>query len=108
MPRALGAEIHAELLRVRAYGLRDLGLMPTVFAHALAGGALGSCAPEALRSRRLVLGLAFVAVLPDADVAGFWLGVPYGDPLGHRGFSHSLPFAALVTRAQADIGAVAR
>jgi len=34
-------------------------------------------------------------VLPDADVIGFWAGVPYGHLFGHRGFSHSLFFALL-------------
>lgn len=35
------------------------------------------------------------AVLPDADVIGFRLGIPYGAELGHRGASHSLLFALL-------------
>ena len=34
-------------------------------------------------------------MLPDLDVIGFDLGVPYGDLWGHRGFTHSLFFAAL-------------
>ena len=37
---------------------------------------------------------ACCAVLPDADVVGFALGIQYGDLLGHRGLTHSLPFAA--------------
>jgi inner membrane protein len=37
-----------------------------------------------------------LSMLPDADVIGFGFGVAYGDPLGHRGASHSLFFAALV------------
>jgi inner membrane protein len=36
-------------------------------------------------------------VLPDLDVIGFSLGVSYGDFLGHRGFSHSLFFAFLLS-----------
>jgi inner membrane protein len=39
------------------------------------------------------------AMLPDADVVGFALGIRYGDLLGHRGLSHSLLFAALVATA---------
>ena len=35
------------------------------------------------------------AVLPDADVVGFGLGIHYEDMLGHRGLTHSLPFALL-------------
>ncbi|MCA1616245.1 MAG: metal-dependent hydrolase [Acidobacteria bacterium] len=36
---------------------------------------------------------ALCAVLPDADVAGLYFGVRYGDALGHRGLTHSLAFA---------------
>jgi len=35
-------------------------------------------------------------MLPDADVIGLTAGIPYGDPFGHRGFTHSLFFAGLV------------
>jgi inner membrane protein len=35
------------------------------------------------------------AEIPDTDVLGFWLGVPYAHVWGHRGFTHSLLFAAL-------------
>ena len=31
-------------------------------------------------------------MLPDLDVIGLWLGIPYGHPLGHRGFTHSIAF----------------
>jgi inner membrane protein len=34
-----------------------------------------------------------LAMLPDADVIGFQLGIAYADPWGHRGASHSLVFA---------------
>ncbi|MGE5414062.1 MAG: metal-dependent hydrolase [Syntrophomonadaceae bacterium] len=36
------------------------------------------------------------SILPDADAVGFWAGIPYDAPLGHRGFTHSLFFALLV------------
>jgi inner membrane protein len=42
---------------------------------------------------------ALCAVLPDADVIGYWLGIPYGSPLGHRGLTHSLFFAAALAAA---------
>jgi inner membrane protein len=35
-------------------------------------------------------------MLPDADVIGLRVGVPYGGMLGHRGVTHSLIFACLV------------
>lgn len=31
-----------------------------------------------------------LSLLPDADVIAFALGIPYEDPFGHRGASHSL------------------
>jgi len=33
------------------------------------------------------------AILPDADVLGFGVGIPYEHMFGHRGLSHSLAFA---------------
>jgi inner membrane protein len=36
------------------------------------------------------------SVLPDLDVIGLKLGIPYGSLLGHRGFSHSLLAAGLM------------
>lgn len=50
--------------------------------------------PPALLAMALVL-----AVLPDIDALGMWLGMPYEHPLGHRGFSHSLPFAVALAAA---------
>jgi inner membrane protein len=36
------------------------------------------------------------AALPDLDAIGFHFGVPYGSFWGHRGFTHSLLFAAIL------------
>jgi hypothetical protein len=30
-----------------------------------------------------------LSILPDADVIGFAIGVPYGDPWAHRAVTHS-------------------
>ena len=50
-----------------------------------------------------LMALALVcAVLPDLDALGLWLGIPYDHPFGHRGITHSLPFAV----ALADAGAL--
>jgi len=35
-------------------------------------------------------------MLPDVDVIGFSFGIRYDDMFGHRGFTHSLFFAAVV------------
>jgi inner membrane protein len=37
---------------------------------------------------------AVCSVVPDLDVVGFSFGVPYEQMLGHRGFTHSVVFAA--------------
>ncbi len=37
------------------------------------------------------------SVIPDLDVIGFRFGIHYGDFWGHRGFTHSLVFAALLS-----------
>jgi len=42
-----------------------------------------------------VLGVA-CAIVPDLDVIGFYFDVHYQDFWGHRGFTHSLLFAALL------------
>ena len=61
------------------------------------GAALGGdLVPPAL----LILALA-CAVLPDVDALGLWLGIPYDHPCGHRGLTHSLPFAAALAGAGA-------
>jgi inner membrane protein len=70
--------------------------MASLFSHAAAALAIGACfyRPEVPKTV-WALG-AFVAVLPDADVVAFALGIPYEHMLGHRGLSHSLLFAAIV------------
>jgi inner membrane protein len=50
-----------------------------------------------------VIGAA-CSVIPDVDVIGFHFGIRYGDFWGHRGFTHSLMFAALLASAIAGIG----
>jgi len=57
--------------------------------------------PAGASRMRSALVLAAVAVIPDVDVIGFSLGIPYAHPLGHRGFTHSLLFAALLAAAAA-------
>lgn len=71
--------------------------MPTIISHpAIALGA----APllRAVRKRTLiVLAGVGLTVLPDLDVVAFRYGIPYGHVFGHRGFSHSILFALLVS-----------
>lgn len=71
--------------------------MPTTLTHALVG--LGLAEVFAVRSMPPAFyGLsAALSLLPDLDVAAFRFGIPYGSRFGHRGFSHSLCCAALVS-----------
>jgi inner membrane protein len=70
--------------------------MPTVFSHAVAGLAIATLTRPGASFRRLALVGALCAAAPDLDVASVWLGVPWGHVLGHRGITHSLPFAAVL------------
>src|SRR5919197_383065 len=70
--------------------------MPTVMSHAVAALALGPAFRRARWPARVWWAGALCAMLPDVDVVGVWLGVPFGAPFGHRGLTHSLAFAALV------------
>jgi inner membrane protein len=68
--------------------------MATAFTHAFVAAALVPFAPQTVSRPKAALVLMSVAALPDLDVIAFPLGVPYGHPLGHRGVTHSLVFAA--------------
>jgi len=69
--------------------------MATIITHALAASALSTVAPRGLPRFRLAIVLGILAMIPDLDVIGFRYGISYGDALGHRGFTHSILFAAL-------------
>jgi inner membrane protein len=71
--------------------------VPTVFTHALVGGAMAQVAPRDFSRWKVLVALVFVAIVPDLDVIAFSLGIPYAHPLGHRGFSHSLLFAGVLS-----------
>lgn len=72
--------------------------MPTIITHgvvalALAAKTRGICE---LDRRRMLVVCILCAMLPDIDYFGFKVGVPYNSLFGHRGFTHSFFFAALV------------
>lgn len=78
--------------------------MASVFSHAVAALGIGACFYRPDTSKRVwVIGVV-CSVVPDLDVIGFRLGVRYGDFWGHRGFTHSLLFAALLATAAVLIG----
>ena len=70
--------------------------MPTVISHpAVALGVFPWFRRRLGHPALLLVGMV-LTVLPDIDVVGFRFGIAYGDLLGHRGLTHSLPFALAV------------
>lgn len=69
--------------------------MPTILTHAVLPLAVAwGLGPRRISPRLAVAG-AVAAMLPDADVIGFAMGVPYETAWGHRGASHSLALALI-------------
>lgn len=76
--------------------------MATPFSHPAVPLALFvALGPEWMPPALLAVALV-LAVLPDVDALGMWAGIPYAHPCGHRGFTHSLPLAAVL----AGVGAM--
>ncbi len=69
--------------------------MPTILTHAAVPLAIRLGLGPAALSARLVTCGVLAAMLPDLDVLAFHYGIPYAAAFGHRGFSHSLLFAAM-------------
>ena len=77
--------------------------MPSVITHALVGVGLEKVF-FVQRMPRFFWDMVIVCVLiPDIDVIGFRLGIPYGAVWGHRGVTHSLFFALIVGLVAATI-----
>ena len=70
--------------------------MASAFSHGVAALGIGACFYRSGASSRVWVAGVFCSVIPDLDVIGFRFGIRYGDFWGHRGFSHSLSFAALL------------
>ena len=78
--------------------------MASAFSHAVAALSLGTCFYRPGMPKRVWIGGAMCSVLPDIDVVGFHFGIHYGDFWGHRGFTHSLLFAAVLATSVAILG----
>ena len=71
--------------------------MATVFTHAFVAASLGKATyPKKMPWRFWALAI-FCSTAPDLDVGLHYYGVEYGDPWGHRGMTHSLFFAAIMS-----------
>jgi inner membrane protein len=75
---------------------RRNGYVASLLSHAVAALGIGACFYEPLIPNRVWVIGAACSVIPDLDVIGFRFGIKYGDFWGHRGFTHSLVFAALL------------
>ena len=71
--------------------------MASAVSHAFVAVALGSAYARHPMPRHFWLLSVACSILPDADVMGFALGVPYSSLWGHRGLSHSLCFAFVLS-----------
>ena len=71
--------------------------MATLFTHVFAAYGINKLAPQFNGRRHCMMYSIILSVLPDTDVLGFAFGIAYSDFLGHRGFSHSLFFAFLLS-----------
>jgi inner membrane protein len=70
--------------------------MPTIITHSVAALAVGKVfAPTGMPTKFWLLTAACV-VLPDIDVISFAFGIRYDEMLGHRGLTHSIPFAVVI------------
>lgn len=77
--------------------------MASAISHAVAALSIGTCFYRPHMPKRVWVAGVVCSVLPDLDVIGFRFGIRYGDFWGHRGFTHSLFFAALLSGAVAVV-----
>ncbi len=70
--------------------------MASAFAHAAVSWAMGKTLSSVIHSPRFWLWACFCSILPDLDIIGFVIGVPYEHMLGHRGLTHSVLFALVI------------
>ena len=70
--------------------------MASAFSHAVAALSIGTCFYRPQIAKKVWIAGVICSVVPDLDVIGFRFGIHYGDFWGHRGFTHSLVFGALL------------
>ncbi|GAA3596946.1 metal-dependent hydrolase [Flavivirga amylovorans] len=68
--------------------------MASIFGHGVIGFTLAKII-DRHNAKWLIVCAIFSTILPDFDVIGFKLGVPYEHPMGHRGFTHSILFSII-------------
>ena len=77
--------------------------MPTILSHPAPALAIAAYFGRERLSRSAVVAGVVCSALPDVDVLGFHLGVPYDSLFGHRGLTHSFSFALVLAVAVAAL-----
>jgi len=71
--------------------------MASAFSHAFVALAFGKASHHPVMTWQvMLLGMA-CSIVPDLDVIGLSFGIRYGDLWGHRGMTHSIFFACLLS-----------
>ena len=70
--------------------------MATIFSHGIAAASIGTAFPPPRSVRFWFYGIV-CSMAPDVDVIGFRFGIKYEDMLGHRGLTHSIAFAIVLS-----------
>ena len=71
--------------------------MPSAFSHAFVALAFGKVPQPPILTWPIVFMGMICSIIPDVDVIGFYFGIHYGELWGHRGLTHSIFFAALLS-----------
>ncbi len=78
--------------------------MASAFSHALVAFAIGRSHQWTVDPQRFWTLSIGCSILPDLDVLAFAFGIPYEHVLGHRGLTHSLFFAAVISLGVVRLG----
>ena len=71
--------------------------MATIFTHPAVALGLTPWLNFQEKKRQIVFIAIILTILPDIDVVGFRLGIPYLHLFGHRGFTHSITFSVIIS-----------
>jgi len=71
--------------------------MASVFSHGFAAFCFSKIGFRSKLDNNIIIAGIGLSILPDIDTVGFLFGVPYESFLGHRGFTHSIFFAIIVS-----------
>jgi inner membrane protein len=71
--------------------------MPTIISHPAILLAVYPAFRKYQFSATTWVAAAICSIVPDFDVIGFRFGIRYGDILGHRGLTHSILFAIVLS-----------